>query len=160
MTDEKTWAAFEAAAPEIAKLGRERLYQFGPGLAFLATVRSDGGPRLHPVCVNIVEGRIYLLIVAGSPKLRDLLRDGRYPLHSFPAAGSDDEFYITGRSHLREDRDLVRRVEEAQRAAGATTAGNERAFELTIANALYARYKPRGEPDAFPPDYLKWAAGD
>ena len=41
-----------------------------------------------------------------------------------------------------------------------TTAGNEMAFELTIENAMYARYKPRGEPDAFPPEYLKWAAAD
>ena len=30
------------------------------------------------------------------------------------------------------------------------------AFELHIERALYSRYKPRGEPDAFPPEYLKW----
>ena len=33
---------FETHAPEIAEAGRKLLYQFGVGLAFLATVRKDG----------------------------------------------------------------------------------------------------------------------
>jgi len=160
MTNERTWAEFEVDSPELAKLGLERLFQFGPGLAFLGTVRADGGPRVHPVCVNVLGGRLYLLIIDGSPKLRDLLRDGRYALHSFPAADKEDEFYITGTAHHRDDAALVELVEAAQIATGATTAGNELAFELTLRNAMYARYKPRGEPDAFPPEYLKWAAAD
>jgi hypothetical protein len=45
-----TWSEFSRSAPEIAELGRKQLLQFGLGLAFLATVRKDGGPRLHPVC--------------------------------------------------------------------------------------------------------------
>jgi len=45
-----TWAEFAAAEPELADAGRSQLYQFGVGLAFLATVRRDGAPRLHPVC--------------------------------------------------------------------------------------------------------------
>ncbi|MGH7778247.1 MAG: hypothetical protein ACREQR_00255 [Candidatus Binataceae bacterium] len=39
-----TWQEFELAAPEIAAAGGKLLYQFGPGLAFLATVRKDGAP--------------------------------------------------------------------------------------------------------------------
>ena len=37
-----TWAEFAHARPELAEAGRRLLYQFGVGLAFLATVRADG----------------------------------------------------------------------------------------------------------------------
>jgi len=43
------WNEFVAAAPELAATGEDLLFQFGVGLAFLATVRRGGGPRLHPV---------------------------------------------------------------------------------------------------------------
>lgn len=43
-----TWHEFAQAAPDLAQAGQEQIFQYGVGLAFLATVRSDGGPRLHP----------------------------------------------------------------------------------------------------------------
>ena len=152
-----TWSDFATAAPEIAKLGEQRLFQLGPGLAFLATVRADGGPRLHPVCVNIVEGGLFLLIVR-SPKRGDLLRDGRFALHSFPAPRNFDEFYLTGRAHQCTDPGLVARIDAAQRERGAITVGDETAFELDIERALYSKYKATGESDVWPPKYLKWSA--
>ena len=45
-----SWAEFEMAAPELSDEGKRLFYQFGVGLGFLATIREDGGPRLHPVC--------------------------------------------------------------------------------------------------------------
>lgn len=45
-----TWKTFAAAEPALAETGRSLLFQFGVGLAFLATVRRDGAPRVHPVC--------------------------------------------------------------------------------------------------------------
>ena len=42
-----TWNEFASAAPELAAAGRTLINQFQVGLAFLATVRKDGGPRLH-----------------------------------------------------------------------------------------------------------------
>src|SRR5690349_15360869 len=49
-----TWNEFETDAPDIAAAGKQLLYQFGVGLAFLATLRKDGAPRLHPVCPTVV----------------------------------------------------------------------------------------------------------
>ncbi len=118
-----TWSEFQEAAPEIAQRGEKQLFQFGPGLAFLSTVRKDGGPRLHPVCVNLVDSQLALLIVP-SPNQRDLLRDDRF--------------------------------EAAQPAGGATTSGDEAGFTLDIERTLYSKYKPHGEPDNWPPTYLKW----
>ena len=152
-----SWAEFAAAAPEIAELGEKRLFQFGPGLVFLATVRADGGPRLHPVCVNLVDNDLFLLI-GPSPKRGDLLRDGRFSIHSFPAHDIDDEFYLTGTVIPEHEREVIARVEAAQHARGATSSGDEVAFRLRIERALYSRYKPRGEPDNWPPEYLKWSA--
>lgn len=48
-----TWAELSAAAPALAQVGHRLLTQFGVGLAFLATVRRDGGPRMHPVCPGL-----------------------------------------------------------------------------------------------------------
>src|SRR5262245_33791798 len=46
-----TWSQFAARDPEMAAAGRSLLYQYGGvGLAFLGTVRADGGPRTHPMC--------------------------------------------------------------------------------------------------------------
>jgi hypothetical protein len=68
------WKDFESAAPEIAAAGKKLLYQFGLGLAFLATLRRDGAPRLHPICPTVCEGKLCALI-GPSPKRGDLKRD-------------------------------------------------------------------------------------
>lgn len=149
------WQEFEAQAAEIAALGRQRLFEFGPGLAYLATVRADGGPRVHPVCPNIVRGGL-LLLIGPSPKRGDLHRDGRFALHSFPLPDRDDEFYLSGRAEHREDTGLDAEMLAAQKALGVSSSGDEHLFELLIERALYSRYKPRGAPDFWPPDYLKW----
>lgn len=97
-----TWGAFAEARPDLAGAGRALLYQVGVGLAFLGTVRPDGGPRLHPMCPLLFGPGLYAFIIP-SPKQRDLRRDGRYVLHSFPCEDNEDAFSCTGRAHLIED---------------------------------------------------------
>jgi hypothetical protein len=97
-----SWGEFERARPGLADAGRALLYQFGVGLAFLATVRRDGGPRVHPMCPLIHGGGLYAFIVPG-PKQADLHRDGRYSLHSFPCEDNEDAFYCTGRAQATDD---------------------------------------------------------
>jgi hypothetical protein len=152
-----TWTAFEQAEPAMAAAGRKLLYQFGIGLGYLATVRKDGGPRVHPICPIQTGAGLYGLI-AKSPKQRDLLRDGRYALHTFPSPDADDEFYITGRgAHLR-DGELTDHVRAAFVATGGTSTNDEMLFEFHIEHALLSTYKKRGEPDNWPPKYTKWHA--
>jgi len=92
-----TWTEFSRCRPALAAAGRTQLYQVGIGLGFLATVRRDGGPRVHPVCPIISAAGLHLLIVAG-PKRADLRRDGRYALHSetCPPPREEDGFAIIG----------------------------------------------------------------
>jgi hypothetical protein len=150
-----TWAEFEAAMPEMAAAGRALLYQFGPGLAYLATVRKDGGPRIHPICPVIVDGGLYAFI-GDSPKRADLLRDGRYALHTFPAEDRDDEFFVAGRAGLVTDVALRARVYEVYIAQGTTTGEDDPLFEFGVERALHAAYKPRGEGNTWPPTYSRW----
>jgi hypothetical protein len=147
-----TWAAFEAADPAMAARGRELLYQFGPGLAYLATVRRDGGPRVHPICPHLFEGRLYAFVGRSTPKHADLVRDGRYALHSFPCPEVDDEFYVTGTATPVADSELEARI-------GATlpfdSDGDDPPFELALERALLSTYGPR---PSFPPEYRRWSS--
>jgi len=90
-----TWGELAAAEPELARDGAGLLYQFGVGLGFLATVRRDGGPRVRPMCPLLAGGGLFAFIIP-SPKQHDLLRDGRYALHSFPSPENEDAFSVTG----------------------------------------------------------------
>ena len=152
-----SWSDFEENNPTMAAAGRKLLYQYGIGLGYLATVRKDGGPRVHPFCPILSDGQLYGLI-AESPKQRDLLRDGRYAVHSFPVQDRDDEFYLTGRSIRRPDAALAERVRAAFLATGGTSTNDELLFEFDIEHVLLATYKKRGEPNNWPPIYTKWHA--
>lgn len=94
-----TWTEFSRREPALAAAGRAQLYQVGIGLGFLATVRPDGGPRVHPVCPVISAAGLHVLIVPG-PKQADLRRDGRYALHNetCPPPREEDGFAVTGQA--------------------------------------------------------------
>jgi pyridoxamine 5'-phosphate oxidase-like protein len=91
------WADLAAEAPALADAGRALIYQFGVGLGYLATVRHDGGPRIHPVCPIVANDSLYVFLIP-SPKRADLLRDPRYALHTNGPEKTDDEFYVTGQA--------------------------------------------------------------
>jgi len=151
------WQAFAVAAPALSEAGRALLYQYGIGLGYLATVRHDGAPRVHPFCPIITGGRLWGLI-GPSPKQRDLLRDGRYAVHAFPCRDRDDEFVVSGRARHVDDATLEAEVRAAYAASGGRSDHSELLFELLIASALLATYKVRGEPDNWPPRYTRWRA--
>lgn len=73
-----SWQDFENQAPALALLCRKRLHD---RIAYLATIRRDGSPRLHPVTPFIGDGILVMATEPSSPKIRDLKRDGRYVLH-------------------------------------------------------------------------------
>jgi hypothetical protein len=149
------WSDLEAGAPGIAAAGRSLLYRHGPGLGYLATLRPDGAPRLHPVCPVVAEGGLYVFIGNHSPKLGDLRRDGRYALHSFPDAQVDDELMVSGIARDAEADGVRPAVYAAYVATGATTS-DDTLFELLIDRALHAEYEPR---PSWPPTYHRWAPG-
>ncbi|HEX2849059.1 MAG TPA: pyridoxamine 5'-phosphate oxidase family protein [Acidimicrobiales bacterium] len=156
-----TWKEFTAASPELAAIGREHLYQWGIGLAFLATVRADGGPRVHPVCPVIGDDAIHVLIQSG-PKQRDLLRDGRYGLHSetFAPPREDDGFYLSGRVRPVHDAGVRQQVAQQLRTERQTeelwpTFDQDLLFELLVDRALLTLTQPGA---GFPKGPTVWVA--
>jgi hypothetical protein len=135
------WEAFAAADPELAAFGAER---FGNGVAYLATVRRDGSPRVHPVTPIIGGGHLFVFMEPTSPKGYDLRRDGRYMLHSAAAdtAGSSGEFCVSGRATLVED--AAGRT-AAARAASYAPADRFILFELEVDGAMSTLYE-QGQP--------------
>jgi hypothetical protein len=135
-----SWSEFSAAEPELAAAVRALLQQYGPGMGYLATVRADGGPRVHPVSPVITDEGLYCFLVK-SAKRRDLERDGRYALHSYPPEESDDEAYVTGRARPVTDPAVITRLAEALRASPMV---DWRLFEFDIATAMLRRHGPAG----------------
>jgi hypothetical protein len=132
-----SWKNLENAAPELASFGLKR---FETGVAYLATIRQDGSPRVHPVSPIIGQGHLFLFMEPTSPKGFDLRRDGRYALHSAvsDSNGTSGEFIITGSAKLIVD-PAMRSL--ASRLASYTPADRYILFELSIESAASTIYK-------------------
>ena len=126
-----TWGELEAAEPELAEFGAARLRERP---AYLATVRADGSPRVHPVTPIIGEGRLFLFMEPTSPKGHDLRERGRYSLHNGvpDMFGSGGEFSVSGEAVAVTD-DEGRRA--AVGAASYEPAEHYVLFELSVAEA-------------------------
>ena len=58
-----TWSEFAHAAPSLAAGVRGVFHQYGPGLGYLATIRPDGGPRLHPVSPVVTDDGLFCCLL-------------------------------------------------------------------------------------------------
>ncbi len=132
-----SWTTLETADPELAAFGAERFAS--TGVAYLATVRGDGAPRVYPVTPIIGEGRLFLFMEPTSPKGHDLQRDGRYAMHCSVenASGGGGEFFIAGRARLVDD-PVVRQI--ATEASPFTPADRYILFELSLEQASSTIY--------------------
>jgi hypothetical protein len=144
----------------MAASGRALLYDVGVGLGYLATVRPDGAPRLHPMCPLLTNDGLYAFIVP-SPKQKDLHRDGRYALHSIQLETNEDAFYLTGRARHLEDPGLRQQLAEqfaAERSALAIPPPEpeQHLFEFLVATAMLTRTVGHGDPA---PVHTVWHAG-
>jgi Pyridoxamine 5'-phosphate oxidase len=154
------WAELASDRPDLAEAGAALLYQFGVGLGYLATVRPDGGPRLHPICPMLHEGGLYAFLIP-SPKREDLARDPRYALHSFPTDDNEDAFSMTGTAHPIEapelrselvDRFLAERPDLTLTPAAMA---EQSCLELDVDACLLTRTTGHGDPD---PVHTVWHA--
>jgi hypothetical protein len=93
-----TWAEFAEAAPDLAAFGWERIRG---RIVYQATLRLDGGPRVHPVSPWLAAGLLCVSFRDTSPKLREVDRDARYAMHSAQPwedhGGGYGEFMSRGR---------------------------------------------------------------
>lgn len=138
-----SWHSLATQAADLATVGATYLHD---QVAYLATVRPDGAPRLHAVRPVVTADRLFLFMEPTSPKGHDLRRDGRYALHCTATDTQPwdlHEFSVDGVAHPTDD-------PGARRIAGAGT-GFPRdehfvLFELEVESALSTAYGPDGRP--------------
>jgi hypothetical protein len=114
-----SWSAIEAEVPELAAAAREFLDAFVHKT--LATLRSDGSPRLSGTEVIFAEGELWLGSMWQSRKARDLQRDPRFALHSGsldPDAGWRGDAKLAGRAEEDLDEELRVRVFDGKGGPG------------------------------------------
>ncbi|MEU6390778.1 pyridoxamine 5'-phosphate oxidase family protein [Streptomyces sp. NPDC046939] len=98
------WGAFTAAAPDLAKTVEDRFTLHTHHV--LATLRKDGSPRTTGLEVRFLDGELWLGMMPGSLKARDLLRDPRFALQANPGEGTTmggGDVRVSGRALLVED---------------------------------------------------------
>ena len=136
-----SWKSLEEQQPELASFGFKRLHC---KVAYLATLRKDGSPRVHPMTPIIAAGRLFVFMEPTSPKGHDLERDPRYSIHCgvTDTSGQSGEFILSGRAHLVKDPEL-----RALAAGSANYTPAERyilfEFEIeTAASTIYPEHGP------------------
>ncbi len=130
-----SWKEFAQQVPDFAAFGQAR---FAGGVAYLGTVRADGGPRVHPV-TPIIGEQLFLFMEPTSPKGKDLQRDARYTLHCAVenSEGGGGEFYVRGRATLTTN---PRVREQAVRASTYAPQDRYILFVLTVEFAFMNQY--------------------
>ena len=158
------WGEFARLAPQMADRGRERL---GIGIAYLATVRRDGAPRVHPVSpIFTSDARLMVAVGERSPKRFDLANDGRYALHALPPPGrpGDDgydefEFNLMGRARRIPGGEASTWV-ATREAAGHVIRDSDWLFEFLVERALTSRWFGLGVPGRSPTnEQFVWREG-
>lgn len=144
------WSAFAADDPELAAQGRALLEKGGHGSGLLATVREGVLPRISPVSVAIVDGRLLVFIIIGSAKDRDLREDGRYALHAHQDPQRPDEFQVRGRA--TEVTDPAARA----RAIAVWPFEADDSYRLFALDAEHALLGERASAHDWPPVYRAW----
>jgi Pyridoxamine 5'-phosphate oxidase len=135
-----SWQKLEVAAPDLAVFGTARFTQ---RIAYLATIRMDGAPRVHPVSPFIGQGRLFVYMEPASPKGQDLRRDERYAMHCAveDATGGNGEFCVRGTATLVDDPETRIKAFDAARAIGYKPQDRYVLFELDIEEALATTYE-------------------
>ena len=143
-----SWQDLETGDPDLAAAGRFLLCPEGEvAIGFLATVSVASAPHLAPVCPIFCGDWLYLSVGIGTPKRRDLDRNGRYVLHAFLGPG-DREFQVAGRAERIDDASQRAQVQNAIRFGA--FGRDDPIYRLWIARALHVYWENPGQPGTRP----------
>jgi Pyridoxamine 5'-phosphate oxidase len=136
------WSELEGAQPRLAGIGRQRLLE--PGVVLVATIRTDGTPRISPVEPFLMDGSLWLSMLWQSKKAADLLHDPRILVHSIIASrnGGEGEYKLRGTARDERDPRMQRRYADAV-AAGlgwSPEPGRFHLFSVSIEEVSFIRY--------------------
>ena len=131
------WREIELGAPEIARLGIERLN--ATRLAMLGTIRRDGSPRISPIEPYIQSGGLLVGAMTWSANAADLRRDPRYVLHSAVTSPDSGEGELKPRGGAVAA-DAALRAQAADAWWAALPPDKAIVFALAIAQALFVSW--------------------
>lgn len=96
-TPTATWGDLVRAEPDLASFGRTCL-EARP--SYLATLRANGTPRVHPVTPIVTDDGLFVFSEPASPKVRDLRERASFALHNGVPDndGTGGEFLVSGRA--------------------------------------------------------------
>lgn len=145
------YSQFQAAAPDLASFGEQRLEG---RIAYLATIRPDGSPRVHPVSPFIGGDYLFVYMEPTSPKVHDLRRDARYALHCGVEdnSGGQGEFFIRGQATEIQDCETREAAFRQARLKGYDPKERYIVFDLRIEEAMGTLYEADG------PKRTRWKA--
>jgi hypothetical protein len=144
-----TWPEFAASNPELATFGAGLL---AAAPAYLATLRADGSPRVHPVTPIVAPTGLYVFMEPTSPKAADIRDRARYSLHSGVAdsSGTGGEFTVSGSGQLV--------VETSVRAAVSAAAPYDPADRYILFTLALHEARAYGYGDVDLPTEPRWTA--
>lgn len=151
-----SWSDLAAAHPDLAERAQRILDRHRHKT--LATLRRDGSPRISGIEARFADGELWLGMMPGSYKARDLQRDPRMALHSASEEPDDvdptrwaPDAKVVGRAVEVTDRAAFRRLAEIEGGdageAGEAGPGSYHLFRVDVTEVVTV-----GIGD--PPDHL------
>jgi len=134
-----SWCEFKNAAPELADFGNSRLTR---KIAYLATIRAQGAPRVHPVSPFISDQGLFVYMEPTSPKAADLRRDPRFAMHCSVEDndGGEGEFCVCGKATVI-DGQARDKAFDAARVIGYKPNDRYVLFELGVDEVMATTYE-------------------
>jgi hypothetical protein len=137
-----SWADVRRDDPRLVEVGEHRL--LSPGVVLVGTIRRDGTPRVSPVEPVVLDGELWLCMMLGSTKARDLRRDPRVLVHSMVTGrdGAGGEFKVRGLARPITDIAAQRHYadEVATRLGWHAEPGRCHLFVVDISDITFIRY--------------------
>jgi hypothetical protein len=99
----------------------------------------------------LIDAHGLFAFIIPSPKQQDLLRDGRFAMHSFPKPDNEDVFYITGLATPVDDSSARASlsklfVTEREHLGVPAPAATDRLFTFSMGSCLVTRTTGHGDP--------------
>jgi hypothetical protein len=137
------WSEIAARQPALGDAADKKMIK--PGVLLIGTTRRDGSARISGVEPLIMESDLWLSMMSGSAKARDLGRNPRILLHSIIGSPEPDaEIKMRGTARVEHDGDTQERYAAA---AGAElgwrpVVGHFTLFRIDIDDVTYISYEP------------------
>ena len=135
-----SWSKLQQESPDIAEFGRKRL---DGKVAYLASIRGNGSPRVHPVTAFLSDTRCFIFAEPESSKIRDFTENPQFHLHCAmsDSSGSSGEFQMTGKVVPTENFRT-----EAEENCPFRPSSRSILYELLLGEAVATSYRG-GRPD-------------